>query len=131
MLSKKNNSGKIMNLIVQIEDWIQRIFIKRFTNEIISLEEVCLFVSDSRDDFLTFYKQTHTRFIAPVFVNWPRWFSSRGEKSSREVKFPQKQIPPIWAKKCYLPYVDVIEWSGVSDIKYNETTSGFSVIRLS
>ena len=28
-----------------------------------------VFVSDSRDDFLTFYKQTHTRFIAPVFVN--------------------------------------------------------------
>ena len=39
--------------------------------------------------------QTRTRFIAPVFVKWPRWFSSWGEKVSHEVKFPQKQIPPF------------------------------------
>ena len=38
-MSSKKNSGQIISLIVQIEDWIQRILIKRyskrFTNEII------------------------------------------------------------------------------------------------
>ena len=51
---------------------------------------VGVFVSAWRGDFCIFYK--HTRIIAAILVNWPHWFWRRGEKSSREVNFIQKQI---------------------------------------
>ena len=34
------------------------------------------------------------RIITAMLIKRPRWFSSRAEKSSREVKLPQKQIHP-------------------------------------
>ena len=54
-----------------------------------------VFASDSRDDFLTFYKQIHTRMVEAVFVKWPRWLSLRGKNSSLEVNLSQKQIHPM------------------------------------
>ena len=55
----------------------------------------CILVSDAFLNLMTFYKQMHMGIIAVVFVKWPRWFSSWGENSSCNVKFPQKQIHPL------------------------------------
>ena len=73
-----------------------------------------VFVSASRGGFSTFYKQTQTRTIATIFVKWPRLFSKRGEKSPREVKFPQKQIPPLLKMiHCYTFKLRLLRQEGI------------------
>ena len=88
-----------------------------------------VFVSASWGAFSTFYKQTHTRTIATIFVKWHGLFSKRGEKSPRKVKCPQKQIPPFYI----ISLTDYLVVEGdiyllQSDIpayRHRQATSGF------